>query len=471
MTLLLILSVLIAWLTGFLFVSLFWPWRGRWRAQLALKSFLALAFGLGISSCHLFLWLSVFGRAGGGFIASEIILALSLAALFFHRLRKRREVGERESPPAPERASKWAWVIGAAFYAALACASAVFAVYISREPHGQYDAVAMWNTKARVIFRGGASWADAFSGHLQHPDYPLLLPLSIARGWTYLGKDPTVVPCLLAGLFSLGIAGLLVSSVSFLRGRTQGFLAGLILLGPVTFVTHGISQYADFALAFYFLSALVLFCLHDRAPAHGRGLLALAGVAAGFSAWTKNEGLLFLLTLVAARFAAVVPFKGLRAYGRQLLSFASGLVPVLLVICYFKSRAALANDIIGVQGSHSLVGNLTDASRYKLILGALAEQFGKFGDWKPNPIYLLALYPLCLGVRVEGRDRPGILTSVIAISLLFLGYCFVYLITPNDLSWHLRTSLDRLLLQIWPSFIFIYFLIVRSPDDASPEPA
>lgn len=471
MTLLLILSVLIAWLTGFLFVCLFWPGQGAWHDRLSLKGFLAVGFGSGISSCHLFLWLTAFKSAGGGFIAAEIILSLALLAALLYQMRKRGAAKDGEGAPLPTTAPthRPSRLIAAAFCLVLACAFAIFTVLISREPHGQYDAVAMWNTKARIIFRGGVRWTDAFSGYVQHPDYPLLLPLSIARGWTYLGKDPTVVPSVLAILFTFGTVGLLVSSVSALRGKTQGFLAGLVLFGPFTFISHGISQYADFPLAFFFLAALVLFSLQDRAPARGQGLLVLAGLAAGFSAWTKNEGILFLLTVVAARFAVVVPLKGLKVYGKQLLYFTYGLLPILVILFYFKSQVAVANDIIGAQGSHSLVGKLTDASRYQLILGALAGQFEKFGGWKPNPIYLLALYPLCVGVKVEGRDRPGVLTSVVALCLLLLGYCFIYLITPNDLNWHLSTSLDRLLLQLWPSFVFTYFSIVRTPDEASLE--
>lgn len=471
MTLPLILSVLLAWLTGFLLVCLLWPGKGPWHVHLSLKGFLALALGLGISSCHLFLWLTIFARAGRGFIAAETILALSLAAALLYQIRKRGAVGDGEALSTPAHAYGPGWLIAAAFYLALACAFAIFTALISREPHGQYDAVAMWNTKARVIFRGGVHWTDVFSTYLPHADYPLLLPLSVARCWTYLGKDPTVVPSLLAGLFTFGIVGLLVSSLSALRGKTQGFLAGLVLLGPFIFITYGISQLADFPFAFFILATLVLFCLRDRATARGQGLLLLAGMSAGFSAWTKNEGLLFLPIIITARLAAVAPAEGLKVYAKQMLYFTCGALPILLILFYFKSQVASANDIIGAQGLQSIARHVTDASRYKLILGSLQGQLVEFGGWKPNPIYLLALYPLCLGIKVEGVDKRGVLTSVTAICLLLLGYCFIYLITPHDLNWHLKSSLDRLLLQLWPSFLFTYFSIVRTPNEVSIEPA
>jgi hypothetical protein len=40
------------------------------------------------------------------------------------------------------------------------------------------------------------------------------------------------------------------------------------------------------------------------------------------------------------------------------------------------------------------------------------------------------------------------------------------LTTPQDLAWQLRTSLDRLLLQLWPSAVFLYLLVVRTPEQA-----
>jgi len=44
----------------------------------------------------------------------------------------------------------------------------------------------------------------------------------------------------------------------------------------------------------------------------------------------------------------------------------------------------------------------------------------------------------------------------------------VYVITPNDLYWHLRFSLNRLFLQLWPAAIFLFFLsLSRQPSSES----
>ena len=47
------------------------------------------------------------------------------------------------------------------------------------------------------------------------------------------------------------------------------------------------------------------------------------------------------------------------------------------------------------------------------------------------------------------------------------GYFFIYLITPRDIYWHLRFSLNRLFLQLWPSAIFLFFVALGSEPFAN----
>jgi hypothetical protein len=67
------------------------------------------------------------------------------------------------------------------------------------------------------------------------------------------------------------------------------------------------------------------------------------------------------------------------------------------------------------------------------------------------------------------RSLPaGWITSAVAIAMI-LGILFVYyvlyLITPFDLDWHLATSLDRLILQVWPAVVFLFFYHARTPRE------
>ena len=88
-----------------------------------------------------------------------------------------------------------------------------------------------------------------------------------------------------------------------------------------------------------------------------------------------------------------------------------------------------------------------------------------FGHWLLIPgTIVLAGYYLVVGREAGSRYKTGIRTSVLALGLTLAGYFAVYLITPYDIHWHLRSSLNRLFLQVWPSAIFLFFLAVRTPE-------
>lgn len=468
MMLRLALSLLTPWLTCFLFLCFLWPCKSAARSHLLIKGFLAVGLGFGLTSVCFFLWLLAFGFSGNNYLIAETLLALCSAAILFYLVRTRDSAGRPEFYSASIPNSRIRLLIAAAFCVALVYVLIALSLFLLREPNGQYDAVAIWNLHARFIFRSGKQWTEAFSAALgaSHPDYPLLLPLSVARCWEYMGYESKIVPPLVAMLFALATIGLLVSAVRTLRTSTQAFLAGLVLLAPFLFITTAVSEGADTPLGFFLLAMLVLFCLQDRAPAGNYNCLLVAGMMTGFAAWTKNEGWIFLISTVVAHFVVIVRLEGLRVCLRQMLFFAIGSMPVLLIVVYFKMQLAPPNDLIAGQGLMSTASKLADFSRYILILQAFADQVADFGGWRANPVYLLAVYPLFLGIRVEEKDKPGVATSIIALCLILTGYFFIYATTPNDLSWHLRTSLDRLLVQLWPGFVLVYFLTVRAPEQA-----
>jgi hypothetical protein len=55
------------------------------------------------------------------------------------------------------------------------------------------------------------------------------------------------------------------------------------------------------------------------------------------------------------------------------------------------------------------------------------------------------------------------LTVLVAVT----GYLLVYLGTPHQLDWHLRFSLDRLLMQLWPAVLFAAFLLLNTAEEAA----
>lgn len=463
-------SIIISLLFGTFGAQFFCPFEISPRTRPLLALTLGMGLGFGVSSILLFFWLMVFGSLSRAYLFVETSLSLSLFLVFFYARGKLGTPVEnvRSKLKINSQLTRWC---AAAFFISLVCIFTTAVTTLAREPHGQGDAVAIWNLHARFIFRGGSEWANAFRNELiwSHPDYPLLIPLSVARCWAYAGETQ-LAPALIALLFTFGTVGLVVSSASILRTRTQGYLAGLVLLEPYIFFRAGTYEYADTPLGFFLLATLVLFCLKDRAPGSGSGLLVLAGMMAGFAAWAKNEGLLFVVAVIAARFIAVSATKGVKTCAREMRYFGAGVAPALLCVTYFKLRSAPTNDLVAGQGWHSTVERLHDFSRYGVILKAFANQFTGFRKWYLHPAYMLLIYPCFVGLKTQSRERTTLLTMSVCLGLMLTGYFFVYVTTPRDLEWHLRFSLDRLLIQLWPSLVLLYFFIVRSPEQAIDKP-
>ena len=185
------------------------------------------------------------------------------------------------------------------FLAALAFAVVGVVAKCWELPLGDWDAWAIWNLRARCLFRAGPMWRQAFSPLFQHTDYPLLVPATSARCWLYLGSEATWVPWLVGALLTFSTVGMLAAGVARLRGSSQGLLAGLVLLGTVSFSHRGAWQYADVPLAFFVLAAVLLLTLYDATDRRRRRSLFLSGLAAGLAAWTKNEGSLVLIAVAA----------------------------------------------------------------------------------------------------------------------------------------------------------------------------
>jgi hypothetical protein len=72
---------------------------------------------------------------------------------------------------------------------------------------------------------------------------------------------------------------------------------------------------------------------------------------------------------------------------------------------------------------------------------------------------LLSTAILLTGVHRSIVANDGWRTNVTILVILCVWYYLVYLTTPVELKVHLETSMDRLLIQVWPSFLLLAGLI------------
>jgi hypothetical protein len=481
MTLLLIASLLIPMTSGVFLTLLILPPAGQGKTGLALR--LSAGGGLGVGVGSLVYFLCLLAGIARYTALIEIILCLVLGLLCFVRLRK-RGCGKAGSPPAEARkGSRLERLIAALFAVELVASLVSFTIAALKEPHGRWDAWLIWNMHARFLFRGGAQWREAFASGLDwsHWDYPLMLPASIARGWTYLGDETLPLPAVMGFLFTFLVIGLLTAALAHLRGRSEGWLAGMILMGTPFLITMGASQFADVPLAFFILATLALLNVASRCPENPTGALVLAGLAAGLCAWTKNEGLLFMLIAAAGLLVTTVFSGGWRLGLQRTAGFIAGALPVLLIVVYFKTRIAPVNDLMAGLGPEA-AAKLLDWGRYGQITRAFFVTGLSFtqgpidvrAGMSLNPgtvgILLLAAYLFLTGIRIDREGRIGPIQTAAILVAMLAGYFVVYVLTPLDLDYHLMTSLNRLFIQLWPGILFAVFMIAGPPATIGLQP-
>ncbi len=463
MTLTLLAPVLVSLLAGLACAVPLWTRRAPTLPGLVLMASLAVGLGFGLLACASFLALSLFGASAHGLIVTDVVMALLLGGAGLRALKRRAPETATDDPVAVRPTATPRWLLGGSLAITLVCALLTFLLLSLMNPHGEWDAWAIWNLRARFVARAGSEWRNAFSGQLgwSHPDYPLLLPLSVTRLWQYLGRESQIAPAAVAMLFTFSTVALVWASLAILRGPSPAALAALLLLGTSRLIRHGASQYADVPVGFFLLAALVGLSLKDRQPERPRYLLALTGMAAGLAAWTKNEGWLVVSAIVLARAIVLGPARGWAAWRRELPPFVLGLAPVSLVVLYFKLTLAPPNDLVSNPRWGEAGLRLLEPAKYLQVLRGIKNAVMDLGDATlVNPLLVLLLYLVCVGLGPDERDRTSLTTGLVALGVILAGYGVIYLNSPGHMSY----SAIRLLLQLWPSAVFLAFLVACPPE-------
>ncbi|MBI3863197.1 MAG: hypothetical protein HY290_15000, partial [Planctomycetia bacterium] len=158
----------------------------RTRTVRALQLALAVGTGFGLSSCTYFLWLVLFDRPDVMFFVLDALFWCLLIVIFSPKRANSRFLAALVESDNSDRPINRA-ALGT-FATILLVALAGLAGEAISAPDGGWDARAIWNLRARYLFRSGDAWRDAFSDSFDHTDYPLLLPAGLARVWTFAGE-------------------------------------------------------------------------------------------------------------------------------------------------------------------------------------------------------------------------------------------------------------------------------------------
>jgi hypothetical protein len=170
--------------------------------------------------------------------------------------------------------------------------------------------------------------------------------------------------------------------------------------------------------------------------------------------------------------------RGWKESLRQVVWLLAGAFPVLLILAIFKTQLALSNDLFAGLTIQQILPKLSDAHRVYEIFKAYVLTGLSFTQGFANirrgiyfhpglvNVILLSVYLLLMGMRIDAKDRFNILNTAVVLLLMLAGYFVIYLISPYELNYHLMTSLNRLYMQLWPSAVFLFFMMARTPEEA-----
>lgn len=329
--------------------------------------------------------------------------------------------------------------VTAAFYLAL------------RVPLSAYDAWSIWAFKARMFATGGfrPGYLHDPATLFTHPDYPLNLPLAEAALFRLAGHPEARLAALLGPLCLAALLLLYLAGLTRLYGRLAAAL-GLCALAVVpALVTQAAGGDADVPLAMYAGGAALYLLLWWRR--RGWPDAVLCGLLAGGAAWTKKEGLPIAGLLLLAFLVGEIGRS--RRVGRKWRMWGIvRILPAFLAVPLPWLLFTLASHPGGRDFLPLTPATLAaHADRLPQIGAFVALQMLSFANWSLLWV-LVAAALVAAGRRLTPAGR-GLLA-------LLAGQLGVYVLAFVLSDWqpytdHMRTSLDRLLVQAVPLALLV----------------
>lgn len=325
------------------------------------------------------------------------------------------------------------------------------------DPLTEWDARSIWFFHAKMIHAAGSFGASAGWQHpsviFSHVDYPNLVP-GIAAQTTYmLGYWNEYIP-------KISLFFILVPAVMWLftfADRSFSFVA-LVVIFPFSMSVLIWNGYMDGYVSLYLSVAMLLL---GRYIQQARRIdLISAIICLTLLLYLKNEGqlatLIGVLSVLVAGFltkkSGRVRFE-LRIPGWQNLVAAAIVLSPFVLWSAYKLNLDLSNDLqIGsAQSVTRIVERIGDGS-YGIISSLTFEHV-------EGALLLLGL--LFLAAIAQERPIPRTVVPALATAAMYYaGIQVVYLLTPNDLEWHLYASAGRTMLPVAGCvFVACYFVL------------
>ena len=147
----------------------------------------------------------------------------------------------------------------------------------------------------------------------------------------------------------------------------------------------------------------------------------------------------------------IVFLLGWATYEKKIpWKIATGAAPFVLALFAYKQWIGVPNDIMSVSDPIRLILN---PGRWAFVFKngfQIALQFGGGA---------LPIVALCAYIwKQKYALKMPLLATIVSLS----GFLIIYIISPNELDWHMNTSFDRLLWQLFPTLT--YLISGRNPN-------
>lgn len=330
-------------------------------------------------------------------------------------------------------------------------------------PFDSWDATAMWLFKAKHFYTS-ASLDQSLFMPVGHPDYPIAYPLMIVSFYMLgIGVEEQLVFNITSVFMLAGVALLygLARRHHLPLYLSLGLPIVMLTIPDLTYLLYSRAYlgYADFqvGVAFLLCAACLSLWLEEYQPAYlGLSLLAIA-----LAASLKNEGLTFvLLGGLAIAFSLLLRPRQIGPHLKAWPVWVGGGVLVFCVVGW-NIYTKLNNYVTDISSGFSL-GRFTQElpKRFDTITTMLGDHYKS--DIKYLALLVMVVLTLTSLVLVHNR-----LSLVILLLLgLLLGqaalYLFVYVVTPNELVWHINTTISRLTAQLVPLIFGVFTLALAN---------
>jgi hypothetical protein len=434
---------------------------------------IALCCALGLSSALTFCWAVLGFPIGPRFVGVDVLVWAAVGQVSWRVLRRANSpaavgAAPRRPDAAAPRLTAADWLVRAAFVTTAAIAVATAVSHYAASPHGEWDAWAIWNQKARFLLRDIDHWTDMLAIEWSNPSHPLLVSLSVARLWAYAGSETTLVPALVGLVWAVGIVAAVMGALDT-RNR-RAWIAGCVVVAPGALPQLAAAQTADLAVSLFVVVTLVMLRTVVMAAADARATragLLLAGLVAGAAAWTKNEGLL----LIGVSTLIVVWVMVRRGRPLAVAWWLGGAVPVGLAVFWLKLVIAPVGPeyMSEMAGPAALMERALDPARHALIAGLTGRRWVTWGGPFAAGALLLTIVAAASATWTRAGQPARVMLPVVVA--MFAGYYAMWVLSPLDTPWLIGTTFDRLLMQLWPSLVLVAFSAVPPSRDDRSSPA